>query len=254
MKFIIHGISGKMGQVLVSNIQKQGNEIACGIDKNTTTNPALNFECFATPEAVLKKNNNKIADAIIDFSHYSAVPSIINYAVSTKTPIVVATTALEEKEKEIMAKAAKTTPVFNSFNMSLGINIMAKLAKSAMPTLEPSFNVEILEMHHNQKKDSPSGTALLLADAINDGCNVKKDLVYGRHGKSDDVKLSDLGIHAIRGGSVPGTHSIIFAGQDEIIEIKHTVYSREVFALGAIRAAEFIAGCSPGLYSMDDLV
>jgi 4-hydroxy-tetrahydrodipicolinate reductase len=138
--------------------------------------------------------------------------------------------------------------------MSLGVNLISHMAKIAAAALESDFNIEIIEKHHNKKLDSPSGTALMIAEEINDALSVKKDFVFGRHGKEDECKITDLGIHAIRGGSVPGEHSVLFLGPDEVIEIKHTVFSRNVFALGAVKAARFLAGKAPGLYGMNDLI
>jgi 4-hydroxy-tetrahydrodipicolinate reductase len=198
----------------------------------------------------------KGADAIIDFSHYTAVPGLVAWAAERSIPVVVCTTALDEEARDNMRAAAAKIPIFNSSNMSLGINIMAKMAQLAIPALEQNFNVEIIEKHHNKKVDSPSGTAILLADAINDVCKVKKDYVYGRHSKHDEVKITDLGIHALRGGTLPGEHTILFAGPDEVIEITHTVYSRKVFAQGALAAAHYIAeaGRKPGAYDMNDII
>jgi 4-hydroxy-tetrahydrodipicolinate reductase len=138
--------------------------------------------------------------------------------------------------------------------MSLGIAVVKKMAQLAVPPLESDFNIEIVETHHSMKKDSPSGTAIMLADAIDEKCRINKDYVYGRHGRSDEVRLTDLGIHAVRGGTMPGRHTILFAGPDETIEITHTAYSRDIFARGAIKAASFIINKAPGLYTMDDLV
>jgi 4-hydroxy-tetrahydrodipicolinate reductase len=138
--------------------------------------------------------------------------------------------------------------------MSLGVNVIAKMAGMAVPALEPDFNIEIIEKHHNRKADSPSGTALLLAEEINKACSTKKNFIYGRHGKSDKCDIRDLGIHAIRGGTLPGQHTIMFMGNDEVIEITHTIYSRNVFAVGALLAARFIAGRGAGMYNMEDLL
>ena len=168
--------------------------------------------------------------------------------------MVVCTTALTEDCLAAVDEAASEIPVFRSANMSLGINALAKALKTITPVLEPSFNVEIVEKHHNKKKDSPSGTAVLLADAVNSACKVKKEYVYGRHGKNDECRITDLGIHAVRGGTIPGEHTVIYAGPDEVIELTHTALSRNIFAEGALKAAEFLAGKPAGKYSMDDLI
>jgi 4-hydroxy-tetrahydrodipicolinate reductase len=138
--------------------------------------------------------------------------------------------------------------------MSLGINLMAKMAKSVVPALEDSFNVEIVETHHNQKKDSPSGTALMLAEAVAEASSKEREFVFGRHGKADEIKISDIGIHSLRGGTMPGEHTLLFFGPDEVIEIKHTAYSRKIFAQGALKAAKFIVGKAPGMYDMNDVI
>jgi len=245
---ILHGCNGKMGKVLQQLIKEEADmEVIAGIDKNI--NGPTPFKLYTSPSDCIHK-----ADVIIDFSHYTAVPELLDYCVATKTPVVIATTALGDAERSLLREASKTIPVFNTANMSLGINAIAKVMKEIVPILEGDFNIEIIEKHHNKKKDSPSGTALLLADAINDSCDVKKDYIYGRHSKSDECKITDLGIHAVRGGTIPGEHTIIFAGPDEVIEITHTALSRDVFARGAIRAAKFLVTREAGLYSMRDLV
>jgi 4-hydroxy-tetrahydrodipicolinate reductase len=179
---------------------------------------------------------------------------LLDFAVTKSMPVVVATTALDEDALDSLRKAAGTIAVFRSSNMSLGVNVISKMSQMAVPALEGDYNIEIIEKHHNKKVDSPSGTALMIADAINEKCALKKDYIYGRHGKNDEVKITDLGIHAVRGGTLPGQHSVLFAGPDETIEITHTVYSRKVFAIGALKAAHFILGKAPGLYSMDNLI
>ncbi len=248
IKVIIHGINGKMGQVLVDMISEDPDlEVIAGIDANATI--ASPFKVYATPSECEHQ-----ADVIIDFSHHSAVPNLIEYCVDSKTPVVVCTTALEDAEYALMEEASKTIPVFKSANMSLGINVMKSLLQKAMPFFEDKYNVEMIEKHHNLKVDSPSGTAFLLADAMNDVCETKKDYIFGRNGKADECKITDMGIHAIRGGTIPGEHTVIFAGPDEIIEIKHSALSKNIFASGALKASKYLAGCNPGLYSMDDLL
>jgi 4-hydroxy-tetrahydrodipicolinate reductase len=249
LNIIISGVNGAMGKALRAAIENEKDMwILAGFDREPGDAP-LPFKLYHSPE-----DCGHGADAVIDFSHFSATPDLMAYCVRTKSPAVVATTALGDAELALLREAAETIPVFRSANMSLGINLLSRMARMAMPALEADFNVEITEKHHNKKKDSPSGTALLLAEAVNGSCRVKKDLLYGRRGKSDECKITDLGIHAIRGGSVPGEHTLLFLGPDEVIEIKHTVFTRNVFALGAIRAARFISGKAPGLYDMDDLI
>lgn len=248
INIILHGCKGRMGQALISLISQSENmSLAAGIDNSL--DGTENYPAFSNLEAC-----DLAGDVLIDFSSYSAVPGVLDYCIKKNIPAVIATTALGDAERAAIELASKSIPVFNSFNMSLGINAIAKLMKTLVPLLEKDFNIEIVEKHHNKKKDSPSGTALLLADSINDACQVKKEYIYGRHSAFDDCKITDLGIHAVRGGTIPGEHTIIFAGQDEVIEITHTALSRTIFASGALRAAEYIATKEKGLYSMKELV
>lgn len=248
VKIILHGYNGKMGHVLRELIsQDSESEVIAGIDaySNNESAPHPVYNSFL--------DCKEKADVIIDFSHHSAVSELIQYCSKTKTPVVVCTTGLSDENYELIKKASEEIPVFRSANMSLGINVLLEAIKAVVPPLEENFNIEIIEKHHNQKVDSPSGTALLLADTINDTCKTKKDYVYGRHGKNDVCSIKDLGIHAIRGGTIPGEHTILFAGADEIIEIKHTALSRRIFGVGALKAAKFIAHADKGLYDMSDL-
>jgi len=207
---------------------------------------------FSSPESAA--GMVPAADAVIDFSNYAFVGGVLNYCGMAKTPVVVATTALGELELDRMHEAAKKTAVFHSANMSLGVNLVAKMSKLAAPAVEDGFNIEIVEAHHNKKKDAPSGTAMLLADAINDALKERKEYIFGRHGREEAPSLSEIGIHAVRGGSIPGRHTVMFAGPDEVIEITHTAYSNKVFAAGALKAAAFVIGKAPGLYDMNDLL
>ena len=159
-----------------------------------------------------------------------------------------------EDELAFLNETSENVAVFRSANMSLGINLMAKALQLMTPFVEKDFDMEIVEMHHNMKKDAPSGTALLLADKINEVCEEKKEYIYGREGGNLAFDRKQMGIHALRGGTVAGEHKVIFAGPDEIIEVRHLALSREIFAHGALATAEFMAGKGPGLYSMDDLI
>ncbi|MDR2771055.1 MAG: 4-hydroxy-tetrahydrodipicolinate reductase [Clostridiales Family XIII bacterium] len=249
LRIILNGVNGRMGSALRTAIEAEADlQIIAGFDKKFGGEP-LPFKFYTNPEDCAHG-----ADVVIDFSHFTAIPALLEYCLRTKTPVVVATTALGEAERALVEDAAARIPVFHSANMSLGVNVLLHAARLAAPALESDFNIEIVEKHHKEKTDSPSGTALLIAEAINDALAVKKDFVFGRHGKDDDCKITELGIHAVRGGALPGEHSILFLGPDEVIEFKHTIFSRNVFALGAVNAARFLAGKPPGLYSMDDLL
>lgn len=248
LNIILSGCNGRMGQVLTQNIaEREDMQVVAGIDHYDAQ---LNdYPVFATPEAC-----DVEADVIIDFSNFSLVPSLVRYSAEKKTPIVVATTALDDDCQNALNEAAQTIPVFQSANMSLGINALAKAIRAITPVLEKDFSVEIVEMHHNKKLDSPSGTAILLADTVSESCTEPKNYIYGRHSKNDEFKMSNIGIHALRGGTVPGTHVVLYAGPDEIIELKHEALSRNIFANGALAAAEYLVKQAPGRYSMDDLM
>lgn len=247
-KIILSGCNGRMGQVLQRSIKANPElTVVAGIDHVPSENP--DFPVYGTPDEVIDS-----ADVIIDFSHYTATPALIRFAVDKKIPVVVATTGLEDAEKSLLNEAAKEIPVFYSANMSLGINVLIKALQAITPALENDFNIEIIEKHHNQKKDAPSGTALLLADSINDVCDTKKEYIYGRSGNDNENKLSEMGIHAVRGGTIPGEHTVIYAGDDEIIELKHTALSRDIFANGALKAGVFLSEQEVGFYSMSDLL
>ena len=249
MDVIISGSSGTMGTVLRQELDKEQDiQIIAGYDARIGENP-LPFKQYMD-----LSDAPGGADVLIDFSHFTAIPMLMEYCVRTKTPVVVATTALEKKEKDLLIDAAASIPVFKSSNMSLGINIIKKMCQYTVPSMENDYNIEIIEKHHSMKADSPSGTAVLLADAISSVCKNKKNYVYGRHGKKDVNKISDIGIHAVRGGTIPGQHTVVFAGPDEVIEITHTSYSKKVFAQGAIKAARYIKDKEPGYYDMDDLI
>lgn len=249
VKVIISGCNGKMGKVLAKVLADQKDlSIVAGIDKNVEGRPHP-FPVYADVSSCKEK-----ADVLIDFSHYSALPGLIQYCLETKTPLVVATTGLDEEVLKSLLDASHSIPVFQTGNMSLGINVLTDLAKKATQALGDTFDIEIIEKHHNQKLDAPSGTAYLIANGINEAAKDQKEFVYGRHGKADARKNTDIGIHAIRGGTIVGEHTVIFAGPDEIIEIKHTALSKNIFALGAIKAAKFLVNQENGFYNMNDIL
>lgn len=193
-------------------------------------------------------------DVIIDFSNIKGLPGLLSYAVEKKLPLVICTTGQSPEDKEKIKEASKSTAILTSANMSVGINLLLNLVKTAAKALEGSFDIEIIEKHHNQKVDSPSGTALAIADSIKGALESPKEYLYGRHSKTDKRRQEEIGIHAVRGGNIVGDHSVIFAGAGEVIEINHSAISRDVFGVGALRAAKYISSKDPGLYNMDDVI
>lgn len=244
----MNGYNGKMGHVICGLVDNDKDcEIVAGIDV-TTSNAIF-------PTFINVNDCDMPADVIIDFSTASAVPNIVEYAVSKKIPIVICTTGLSDDTLDLIDKAAEVIPVFKSANMSIGINLIANLLKKATAILdEAGFDIEIIEKHHNQKIDAPSGTALLLADAVNESMNNKYNYVYDRSGIREKRDRSEIGIHAVRGGTIVGEHSVMFAGKDEVIEFNHSALSKEVFAVGAVKAAKFLAGKSAGKYDMQNIM
>lgn len=192
------------------------------------------------------------ADVIIDFSNVKGISTLLDYIADRKIPAVICTTGLTNEDRERIRAASSEAAILTSANMSIGINLLLNLAKTAARSLGDSFDIEIIEKHHNQKADSPSGTALAIADSINAALNEPKEYVYGRHSKTEKRTLGEIGIHAVRGGNIVGDHSVIFAGAGEVIEINHSAISRDVFGIGAIRAAKFLYDKKSGMYSMDD--
>ena len=246
IKIIMNGFNGKMGQVICSLVEKDAEcEIVAGIDIHPTN---AKFPTFSNIH-----DCNIDADVIIDFSTASAVPEVLKYCEHKKMPVVICTTGLDQKTLDDIEALSNIVPVFKSANMSLGINLIANLLKKATSILdENGFDIEIIEKHHNQKIDAPSGTALLLADAIN--TDNKFEYVFDRSKVREKRAKNEIGISAIRGGNIVGEHSVIFAGQDEIIEFTHFAYSKEVFAIGAVKAAKFLAKKPRGKYDMQSIM
>ncbi|MEG0681090.1 MAG: 4-hydroxy-tetrahydrodipicolinate reductase [Eubacterium sp.] len=248
LKILLSGVGGAMGHTLQSAIADDPEcQIVAGFDLNTDQNTP--FPIYSDLTLCTEK-----ADVIIDFSHFKAFDGIFNYAKATKTPIVIATTGLSDQNMADIQVASQNFPIFKTANMSLGINILARALKEMSGVLEDTFDIEIIEKHHNKKVDAPSGTALLLADAVNDGLNTKKEYTYGREGRDCKRQVNELGIHAIRGGTIAGEHTVLFAGNDELIEVKHTALSKKVFANGALKAAKYLVTKDPGLYDMQDVI
>ncbi|MCI5752866.1 MAG: 4-hydroxy-tetrahydrodipicolinate reductase [Oscillospiraceae bacterium] len=248
VKIAVCGANGKMGKVISSVIGGRDDcTVLCGIDK--ITDKYADFEIYDAPAKMPEK-----PDVILDFSHPSVLDSLLEYALANGTPLVLCTTGFSETQTEKIKKASEQIPVFFSFNMSLGINLLANLAKTAHAILGDQFDVEIVEKHHNQKIDAPSGTALMLADAINSAADDRYNYVYDRHCRRQKREKSEIGIHSVRGGTIVGEHEIIFAGRDEVITLSHQAASKEVFAVGGVNAAVYLSGKPAGLYDMSALI
>lgn len=246
IKIILSGSSGQMGRVIAEQVKEmEGFEIVAGMAKEDPSK--YDFPVFEDINDFKGE-----ADVIIDFSSPATLPKLLKYGLEKNTPLVCATTGYSQGDEEALKEASKKIPILYSRNMSLGINVLLSLVKKASSALE-GFDIEIIEKHHNQKVDSPSGTALMIADAIDDGEDNSRDFVYGREGLDTKRKPKEVGIHAVRGGTIVGEHSVLFAGVDELLEIKHSAMSKKIFAVGAINAAKFLVNKDTGLYSMDDL-
>ena len=247
VKVILSGCFGKMGRVIANCVSKRDDcQVVAGVDVFDGTAEFPVFKSF--------KDINISADVIIDFSHPSTLPSLLEYAVQHKCPAVIATTGLSEEQIEKIHLAAKQIPIFFAANMSIGVALVAELAAKAAKVLEGSFDIEIVEMHHNQKIDAPSGTALMLANTVSDALEEKPHYEFDRHSKRAKRDPHEIGIHALRGGTVVGEHEVIFAGLDEVIKISHSARSKELFAVGALNAAIFLHQKPAGLYNMKDLI
>lgn len=249
VKLIMHGCNGKMGQVITKMVKEDTNaEIAAGIDKYMgIPNDYPVFESIAKCDVE--------ADVIIDFSNASAVDELLDYCEEKKVPVVLCTTGLSEEQLQRVKIVSEKVAVLKSANMSLGINLLLKLLQDATKVLGVAgYDIEIVEKHHNQKVDAPSGTALALADSINDALDDAYTYVYDRSQVRQKRDKKEIGISAVRGGTIVGEHEVFFAGEDEVIEFKHTAYSKAVFAKGAVEAGKFLKGKGPGLYGMQDVI
>lgn len=249
---LLSGCNGKMGRAVTMSVADIDNcEIVGGID--VFDEVRYGYPVFSSPALVSKDIIDK-ADVIIDFSNPSALAGLLEFAVANSIPAVICTTGLNDAQINLIKNAAAKIPVFFSANMSLGVNLICELAKKATKVLGDSFDIEIVEMHHNQKIDAPSGTALMIADSIKEELSEDIKYEYDRHSKREKRTKKEIGIHAIRGGTITGEHEIIFAGHDEIIKISHSARSKELFATGGINAAMFICGKPAGLYNMTDML
>lgn len=248
VRLILSGCNGKMGRVITACVAERCDcEIVAGFDINTESHAG--FPVYANPA-----NCSIEADALIDFSHPSALAGVLAYARERRLPAVIATTGLNEEQVQSIKDASAVIPTFFSANMSLGISLLMELVKKAAAILGNDFDVEILEKHHNQKLDAPSGTAIMLADAAREGLSYTPKYVYERHSVRKKREKEEIGFSSIRGGTIVGEHDVIFAGHDEIVTLSHTAMSKEIFAVGAINAALFLTAQPAGYYNMADLV
>ncbi len=249
VKVIMHGCNGKMGQTISSLIAADAEiEIVAGVDaRDEGQNPYPVFSAIS--------ECNVEADAVIDFSVAAAADALLDYCVEKKVPCVLCTTGLSEAQLAKVKEASKQVAVLKSANMSLGINMLLKLLKEAAKTLAPAgFDIEIVEKHHNQKLDAPSGTALALADSVNEAMDQAYEYVYDRSQVRQKRGAKEIGISAVRGGTIVGDHDVIFAGADEVVTFSHRAYSKVVFGKGAIQAAKFLKGRPAGMYDMADVI
>lgn len=247
IKVLINGCNGRMGQVLVNEIDRFPELLLIGgfdiHDEGKNT-----FPVYSKIEDIKEK-----PDVIVDFSVPVSTFNILKYAVSNKVAVVIATTGFAKEQLDEIKEFSKQIPIFQSSNMSFDINLMKKIVAEVAKNLKGT-DIEIVETHHNRKVDAPSGTAILLADAINEVMDEKLDYNFNRHDIHEKRNPKEIGFSSIRGGNIVGEHSVMFFGEHETFEIKHTSYSRDVFAEGALKAAEFIASQQPGFYGMDDMV
>ena len=245
---ILSGCCGKMGRVITASVANRDDcRIVAGVDlaKDST----LGYPVYESFDLITEK-----ADVIIDFSHPSALENLLIFSKTKSLPVVLATTGFSASQTESIKAAAAEIPLFFTFNMSLGINLLVALSKKATMILDGNFDIEIVEKHHNQKIDAPSGTAIMLAEAINETLDNKMMYEYDRHSKREKRPANEIGIHSIRGGNIVGEHEVIFAGHDEVITLSHRATSKEVFAVGAVKAALYMKNKTAGLYDMNDVI
>ena len=242
LKILLSGACGRMGRQVAALAEEERMKVACGVDVR-----AESFGPFPVyPSFSMVKEE---ADVIVDFSRPEGLPALLEYALPRRLPVVLAATGYNESDAAAIRKAAETIPVFRSANMSLGVYVLKTLARQAAQML-PGFDIEIVEKHHNQKIDAPSGTALMLYDAVKGPDSLP---VYGRSQRTQKREQREIGVLSVRGGTVPGEHEVGFYGPGEVVTITHSAQDRSIFARGALRAARFVAACPPGEYNMDDL-
>ena len=245
---LLCGACGKMGHAVVRATSERNDiNVVAGFDINPC--PDYDFPIYTDISEVKEK-----IDVVIDFSHPSLTEKILEYSVKNNVPAVICTTGLSREQIAKIHQTSSSVPIFFSANMSLGVNLLIDLVRKASKVLEYNFDIEIIEKHHNQKIDAPSGTALAIADAIADTVSYEPEYTYDRHSVRKKRDKKEIGIHSLRGGTIVGEHSVMFAGCDEVIEIKHTASSKEVFAVGAVKASLFLKDMKAGLYSMKNLI
>ena len=249
IKVLMHGCNGKMGQMITGLIRDDEQvEIAAGVDAYTGL--ANDYPVFESVDSC-----DVDVDVAIDFSNAGAVDGLLDYCVEKQVPVVLCTTGLSNEQLKRVSEVSKKVAVLKSANMSMGINLLLKMLKDAAKVLAPAgYDIELVERHHNQKVDAPSGTALALADSMNEALNHEYTYVYDRSQVRKKREKKEMGISAVRGGTIVGEHEVIFAGPDEVIEFRHTAYSRSVFGKGAVEAAKFLAGKEAGMYDMSDVI
>lgn len=245
---ILSGANGKMGRVIASCVRERDDcRIVAGVDINTEKYD--DFDIYSSFSDI-----SCSADVVIDFSHPSVLSGMLDFCLSNKMPVVISTTGYSDDQTEKIMSASESIPIFFSFNMSLGINLLIELAKKATSVLGGQFDIEIIEKHHNKKIDAPSGTAVMIANAVNDTMNNSLIPVFDRHSVRKKRGSNEIGIHSVRGGTIVGEHEIIFAGRDEVLSISHSAGSKEIFAVGSVNAALFLSGKAPGIYKMSDMI
>ncbi len=249
IKAIMHGCTGRMGRVITDLVKEDPEiEIVAGVGMGDGSD-------LGYPVSESLEETTADADVIIDFSNAAAVEGLLSWAEEKQIPVVLCTTGLSEETLAKVEESYKKLAVLRSANMSLGINTLMELLKTAAKILSPAgFDIEIVEKHHRQKLDAPSGTAIALADSINEAMDQQFDYIYDRSDRRQKRDKKELGISAVRGGTIVGEHEIIFAGTDEVITFEHTAYSRAIFAKGAISAAKYLAGKPAGHYDMSDVI
>lgn len=245
---VICGANGKMGKMIYSCVsEREDCKVIGGID--VFTESYADFPIVSLPSELPEK-----PDVIIDYSNPASLDNLLSYCLTNGVPVVLATTGYNEEQMAKITAASSQIPVFFSWNMSMGINLLVELSKKAAAFLGEQFDIEIIEKHHNQKIDAPSGTALMIANGINETFDNTKQYVYDRHSQRKKREKKEIGIHAVRGGTIVGEHEVIFAGKDEVITLSHSAASRSVFAVGSINAAVFIQNRTAGIYDMSDVL